>query len=177
MSEQDPFELFGQWLAEAEKSEPNDPNAISLATVDSEGRPSVRMVLLKGFDAAGFVFYTNLESKKGQDLAVNPHAAFCLHWKSLRRQIRVEGKPEPVGAGEADAYFASRPRGSQIGAWASSQSRPLASREVLEQAVADLEARFGDSAPPRPDYWRGYRVKPLQIEFWRDRRSRLHDRM
>src|ERR1700761_3783624 len=177
MSEQDPFELFGQWLAEAEKSEPNDPNAISLATVDSEGRPSVRMVLLKGFDAAGFVFYTNLESKKGQDLAVNPHAAFCLHWKSLRRQIRVEGKPEPVGAGEADAYFASRPRGSQIGAWASSQSRPLNGRFELERKVGEYTAKFGLSAIPRPPHWSGFRLVPRHIEFWQDRPFRLHDRL
>ena len=177
MTEQDPFELFGQWLAEAEKSEPNDPNAMSLATVDSEGRPSVRMVLLKGFDAEGFVFYTNLESNKGQDLAVNPHAALCLHWKSLRRQIRVEGTTRPVSAEEADSYFASRPRGSQIGAWASAQSRPLNGRFELERRVGEYTAKFGLSSIPRPPHWSGFRLVPRHIEFWQDRPFRLHDRL
>jgi pyridoxamine 5'-phosphate oxidase len=173
----EPFALFERWYAEAKDKEPNDPNAMALATVDADGLPDVRMVLLKGNDPRGFVFYTNIDSAKGQELAGAPKAALLFHWKSLRRQVRIRGPVEPVTDAEADAYFASRPRGSQIGAWASAQSRPLASREVLEAAVADLEARFGDSAPPRPDYWRGYRVKPLQIEFWRDRRSRLHDRV
>jgi pyridoxamine 5'-phosphate oxidase len=177
MSERDPFELFGEWLAEAEKSEPTDPNAMSLATVDGQGRPSLRMVLLKGFDPRGFVFYTNLESKKGQDLAVNPHAAICLHWKSLRRQIRVEGATEPVSAEEADAYFASRPRGSQIGAWASAQSRPLEGRFELERKVGETAARFGIAAIPRPAHWSGFRLVPRRLEFWQDRPFRLHDRL
>jgi pyridoxamine 5'-phosphate oxidase len=177
MSERDPFELFGDWLADAEKSEPNDPNAMSLATVDTHGRPSLRMVLLKGFDQRGFVFYTNLESKKGQDLAINPNAALCLHWKSLRRQIRVEGITEPVSGEEADAYFASRPRGSQIGAWASAQSRPLDGRFELERKVGETAARFGISAIPRPPHWSGFRLVPRHLEFWQDRPFRLHDRL
>jgi pyridoxamine 5'-phosphate oxidase len=177
MSEQDPFELFGQWLAEAEKSEPNDPNAMSLATVDAAGKPSLRMVLLKGFDQKGFVFYTNLDSKKGQDLAVNPHAAICLHWKSLRRQIRVEGKTGAVTAEEADAYFASRPRGSQIGAWASAQSRPLTGRFELERKVGEYTAKFGLGAIPRPPHWSGFRLVPARMEFWQDRPFRLHERL
>lgn len=177
MSERDPFGLFGEWLAEAEKSEPNDPNAMSLATVDGQGRPSLRMVLLKDFDERGFVFYTNLESKKGQDLAGNPHAAICLHWKSLRRQIRVEGAVEPVTAEEADAYFASRARGSQIGAWASAQSRPLAGRFELERKVGETAARFGIATIPRPSHWSGFRLVPRRLEFWQDRPFRLHDRL
>jgi pyridoxamine 5'-phosphate oxidase len=177
MSERDPFELFGDWLGEAEKSEPNDPNAMALATVDGQGRPSLRMVLLKGFDRRGFVFYTNLESKKGQDLAVNTHAAICLHWKSLRRQIRVEGITEPVSPEEADDYFASRPRGSQIGAWASLQSRPLEGRFELERKVGETAARFGISAIPRPPHWSGFRLVPRRLEFWQDRPFRLHDRL
>ena len=177
MTERDPFELFGEWLAEAAKSEPNDPNAMALATVDPHGRPTVRMVLLKGFDASGFVFYTNLESKKGRDLAGNPHAALCLHWKSLRRQIRVDGVTEPVTADEADAYFASRPRGSQIGAWASSQSRPLSGRFELERKVGEMAARFGVGTIPRPPHWSGFRLVPERLEFWQDRPFRLHDRL
>ncbi|MGC1303012.1 MAG: pyridoxamine 5'-phosphate oxidase [Caulobacteraceae bacterium] len=173
----EPFALFERWFAEAQQAEPNDPNAMALATVDADGLPDVRMVLLKGNDARGFVFYTNIESAKGGELAVHPKAALLFHWKSLRRQVRIRGPVEPVSDAEADAYFASRPRGSQIGAWASAQSRPLESRAALEQAVKDLEARYGEAPPPRPDYWRGYRVEPLAIEFWRDRRSRLHDRM
>lgn len=177
MSERDPFELFGDWLAEAGKSEPNDPNAMALATVDGEGRPSLRMVLLKGFDDRGFVFYTNLESRKGRDLAGNPNAALCLHWKSLRRQIRVEGAVEPVSAEEADAYFASRPRGSQIGAWASAQSRPLEGRFELERKVGETAARFGIGIIPRPAHWSGFRLVPRRLEFWQDRPFRLHDRL
>jgi len=177
MTERDPFELFGEWLAEAAKSEPNDPNAMALATVDPHGRPTVRMVLLKGFDASGFVFYTNLESKKGRDLAGNPHAALCLHWKSLRRQIRVDGVTEPVTGDEADAYFASRPRGSQIGAWASSQSRPLSGRFELERKVGEMAARFGVGTIPRPPHWSGFRLVPERLEFWQDRPFRLHDRL
>ena len=177
MSERDPFDLFGDWLGDAEKSEPNDPNAMSLATVDGQGRPSLRMVLLKGFDPRGFVFYTNLESKKGQDLAVNAEAAICLHWKSLRRQIRIEGTTEPVSAEEADAYFASRPRGSQIGAWASAQSRPLEGRFELERKVGETAARFGIGAIPRPPHWSGFRLAPRRLEFWQDRPFRLHDRL
>lgn len=177
MSERDPFGLFGEWLAEAEKSEPNDPNAMSLATVDGQGRPSLRMVLLKDFDERGFVFYTNLESKKGQDLAGNPHAAICLHWKSLRRQIRVEGAVEPVTAEEADAYFASRARGSQIGAWASAQSRTLEGRFELERRVGETAARFGIATIPRPPHWSGFRLVPRRLEFWQDRPFRLHDRL
>lgn len=177
MSERDPFELFGDWLAEASSCEPNDPNAMSLATVDAQGRPSLRMVLLKGFDERGFVFYTNLESRKGQDLAANPEAAICLHWKSLRRQIRVEGTTQPVSAEEADAYFASRPRGSQIGAWASAQSRPLEGRFELERKVGETAARFGIGAIPRPAHWSGFRLVPRRLEFWQDRPFRLHDRL
>ena len=177
MSEQDPFELFGQWLAEAEKSEPNDPNAMALATVDERHRPSIRMVLLKGFDAAGFVFYTNLESRKGTELAGNPHAALCFHWKSLRRQIRIEGPVQPVSGAEADAYFASRARGSQIGAWASAQSRPLQGRFELERKVGETAAKFGIGAIPRPPHWSGFRLAPDRFEFWQDRPFRLHDRL
>jgi len=177
MSEENPFVLFGEWLAEAEKSEPNDPNAMSLATVDAEGRPSLRMVLLKDFDEKGFVFYTNLQSRKGIELAGNPHAAICLHWKSLRRQIRVEGSVVPVSAAEADAYFASRARGSQIGAWASEQSRPLPGRFELEKRVGQMAARFGLGTVPRPPHWSGFRLEPRRIEFWQDRPFRLHDRL
>ena len=177
MSEENPFTLFRQWLSDAEKSEPNDPNAMSLATVGADGRPSLRMVLLKDFDEQGFVFYTNLESRKGVELAANPEAALCLHWKSLRRQIRVEGAVEPVTAEEADAYFASRARGSQIGAWASDQSRPLNGRFELEKRVGQAAARFGLGEVPRPPHWSGFRLKPRRIEFWQDRPFRLHDRL
>lgn len=171
----DPFELFDVWLAEAFESEINDPNAMALATVDETGLPDVRMVLLKGHDADGFVFYTNLQSAKGQALAAVPKAALLFHWKSLRRQVRVRGPVAPVNAEEADAYFQSRPRGSRIGAWASDQSRPADNRSVLEARVAQREADFPDDVP-RPPHWSGFRVRPLTIEFWQDGPFRLHDR-
>jgi pyridoxamine 5'-phosphate oxidase len=171
-----PFELFAKWMAEAEGAEPNDPNAMALATADAQGRPSVRMVLLKGADAHGFVFYTNLESRKGGELAANPHAALLFHWKSLKRQVRVEGAVQPVTDEEADAYFASRARASQIGAWASSQSRPLDGRFELEKRVAEYTAKFGFSAVPRPPHWSGFRLVPERLEFWQDRPFRLHER-
>lgn len=173
----DPIALFGEWLNDAKRKEPNDANAMALATVDADGLPDVRMVLLKDVDAAGFVFYTNLESAKGLQLDATGKAALCFHWKSLRRQVRVRGPVEAVSAAEADAYFASRARDSRIGAWASKQSRELESRFALEKAVAREAARFGLGEVPRPDHWSGFRVKPLSIEFWRDRPFRLHDRM
>lgn len=176
MSEKDPFELFSQWLSEAEESELNDPNAMSVATADAAGRPSLRMVLLKGHDANGFVFYTNLESRKGTQLAENPNAALLFHWKSLRRQVRVEGPVEPVSDEEADAYFESRPRGSQIGAWASDQSRVCESKFALEKRVASYAAKFNIGTVPRPAHWSGFRIIPLRIEFWSDGKFRLHDR-
>lgn len=176
LSDREPFALVQEWLDEAGESEPNDPNAMALATADADGRPSLRMVLLKGFDADGFVFYTNLESRKGTQLAENPAAALLFHWKSLRRQIRVEGPVEPVRAEEADAYFASRARGSQIGAWASAQSRPLESRFALEKQVAKIGAKYAVGAVPRPPHWSGFRIRPLRIEFWKDGAFRLHDR-
>jgi len=172
----DPFELFDLWFAEANAREPNDPNAMALATVDADGLPDVRMVLLKGHDARGFVFYTNSHSAKGRQLAGQPRAALLFHWKSLRRQVRVRGAVEAVAEAESDAYFASRPRASQVGAWASDQSAPLAARSVLEGRVSDFDAKFEGADVPRPPHWRGYRVVPAQIEFWRDRRSRLHER-
>lgn len=172
----DPFELFGEWLAEAEKSEPNDANAVALATVDAAGFPSVRMVLLKGFDHAGFVFYTNYESRKGTELKANPKAALCFHWKSLRRQVRVRGPVSQVSPEEADAYFATRARDSQIGAWASAQSRPMQGRFELEKSVARYAAKFAIGRIPRPPHWSGFRIAPMEIEFWRDRPFRLHDR-
>jgi pyridoxamine 5'-phosphate oxidase len=173
----DPFNLFGEWFKEAEASEPNDPNAMALATVDEEGQPNVRMVLLKGFDERGFVFYTNLESQKGQEILGTMKAALCFHWKSLRRQVRVRGIVEQVSAAEADAYFASRPRDSRIGAWASQQSRPLESRFALETAVALATAKYAIGEVPRPPYWSGFRIRPRSIEFWHDRPFRLHDRV
>ena len=175
--ENEPFSLFGTWLKEAEASEINDPNAMSLATVDADGLPNVRMVLLKGFDADGFVFYTNLESQKGTELLGHMKAALCFHWKSLRRQVRVRGPVEMVTAQEADDYYKTRPRGSRIGAWASKQSRPLESRFALEKAVATYTAQFGIGDIPRPDHWSGFRIRPSSIEFWKDGKFRLHDRI
>ncbi len=173
----EPIERFAAWFAEAEQKEPNDPNAMALATVDGSGMPSIRMVLLKGFDETGFVFYTNFESRKGEQLLANPKAALCFHWKSLRRQVRVEGRVERVSDAEADAYFASRPRDSQIGAWASRQSRALESRFALEKRVAQYAARFALGKVPRPPYWSGFRVVPERMEFWKEERFRLHDRV
>jgi len=173
----DPFALFADWMADAEKSEPNDPNAVAVASVDADGMPNVRMVLLKGFDQNGFVFYTNFESNKGREILGSMKAALCFHWKSLRRQIRVRGHVEVVSDEEADAYFASRPRGSRIGAWASKQSRPLESRLALEKAVAEFTLKHAVGEIPRPPYWSGFRIKPITIEFWHDRPFRLHDRI
>jgi pyridoxamine 5'-phosphate oxidase len=172
----EPFELFRNWLHEAEAREPNDPNAMALASADRSGAPSLRMVLLRGFDARGFVFYTNYESRKGCELLANPQAALLFHWKSLRRQVRVEGEVEQVSAAEADEYFASRPRDSQIGAWASQQSRPLQGRFELEKRVAEYALKFGVGKVPRPPYWSGFRIVPAAFEFWSDRPFRLHDR-
>jgi len=173
----EPFALFAAWLKEAEASEVNDPNAVALATVDEDGLPNVRMVLLKGFDHDGFVIYTNFDSQKGQELLSQKKAAMCFHWKSLRRQIRLRGLVEVVTDQEADEYFRQRPRGSRIGAWASKQSRPLESRFALEKAVAEYTAKYPLGEIPRPDYWSGFRIRPLSIEFWHDRQFRLHDRV
>ena len=173
----DPLALFAAWYAEAEKSEPNDPSALSLATVGPDGTPAVRMVLLKDYDPRGFVFYTNYESRKGQHLLAHPRAAMLFHWKSLRRQVRLEGPVSQTTAEEADAYFASRARGSQIGAWASEQSRPLESRFALEKRVAEFAARHVVGKVPRPPHWSGFRLQPLLIEFWQDGAFRLHDRL
>ena len=173
----EPIELFRAWFAEARLRELNDPDAMSLATVDSRGLPDVRMVLLKGVDARGFVFYTNLESAKGEELKANPQAALCFHWKSLGRQVRVRGPVVAVSAEEADAYFATRPKDSQIGAWASRQSRAMEGRLALEKEVARFAARYALTSVPRPPHWSGFRVQPLQIEFWRARPFRLHERL
>lgn len=172
----DPFALFKDWQDAAEETEPNDPTAMALATVDPDGLPDVRMVLLKAWDERGFVFYTNVESVKGRELEANMKAAICFHWKSQRKQVRIRGRVETVSYQEAEAYFATRPRGSQIGAWASQQSRPLTCREVLEDAVADVEAGYPNDVP-RPNHWHGYRVRPLSIEFWSNGEDRLHDRV
>ena len=172
----DPIALFDRWLAEAEQSEPNDPNAMALATADAVGNPAVRMVLLKGHDARGFVFYTNLESRKANHLDENQEVALLFHWKSLRRQVRIEGHVERVTDAEADAYFATRGRDSQLGAWASDQSRPLDSRDTFEARFDEMKARFEGGDVPRPPHWGGYRVVPLDIEFWQDRAHRLHER-
>jgi pyridoxamine 5'-phosphate oxidase len=174
---EDPLGLFAAWMQDAVASEPNDPSAVALATVDADGMPNVRMVLLKGFDESGFVFYTNYESAKGSEILANGKAAMCFHWKSLRRQVRLRGPVEPVTDAEADAYFASRPRGSRIGAWASAQSRPLEGRFALEKAIAEYTARYAIGEIPRPPHWSGFRIKPQSIEFWHDRPFRLHDRL
>jgi pyridoxamine 5'-phosphate oxidase len=173
----DPFEHFRGWFAEAEKSEPNDPNAMAAASATADGRPSVRMVLLKEWDERGFVFYTNMESRKGDELNSNPVAALLFHWKSLRRQVRIEGAVEQVSDAEADAYYASRARLSRLGAWASEQSRPLPRRGALLRRVARFEATYLGREVPRPPFWSGYRVVPARFEFWQDMPFRLHDRM
>ncbi|MHB0953043.1 MAG: pyridoxamine 5'-phosphate oxidase [Allorhizobium sp.] len=175
--ESEPYTLFGAWLKDAEASEINDPNAVAVATVDENGLPNVRMVLLKDFDTRGFVFYTNFESQKGQEILGQKKAAMCFHWKSLRRQVRLRGEVEVVSDEEADTYFRSRPLGSRIGAWASKQSRPLEGRFALEKAVAEYTARYALGDIPRPPYWSGFRIKPVSIEFWHDRKFRLHDRI
>ncbi|AYC99899.1 pyridoxamine 5'-phosphate oxidase [Neorhizobium sp. NCHU2750] len=175
--ESEPFALFARWLKDAEASEPNDPNAVAVATVDEHGLPNVRMVLLKGFDEHGFVFYTNFESQKGQEILGQKKAAMVFHWKSLRRQVRLRGPVEVVSDAEADAYYASRPRGSRIGAWASKQSRPLEGRFALEKSVAEYTARYAIGEIPRPPHWSGFRIRPTSIEFWHDRQFRLHDRI
>ena len=176
MTETDPFPLFAAWFAEARETELNDSNAVALATADADGRPAVRMVLLKGHGADGFVFYTNQESRKAADIAANPQAALLFHWKSLRRQVRIEGPLGVVSDAEADAYFASRSRDSQLGAWASDQSRPLESRESFEARFEAMQARFAGGDVPRPPHWGGYRLVPTRIEFWQDRAHRLHER-
>jgi pyridoxamine 5'-phosphate oxidase len=172
----DPFQLFDQWFAEAQTSEPNDPGAMALATVDAGGQPSVRMVLLKGHGPEGFVFYTNRESRKAADLLASPRAALLFHWKSLRRQIRIEGPVAQVSDAESDAYFASRSRDSQLGAWASDQSRPLDARATFETRYDQVRQRFEGQPVPRPPHWGGYRIAPGRIEFWQDRAHRLHER-
>jgi pyridoxamine 5'-phosphate oxidase len=177
LSEDDPFALFNEWLREALAKEPNDANAMSLATVDADGLPDVRMVLLKDADARGFVFYSNVESAKGRELAANPKAALLFHWKSLRRQVRIRGPVMPVTPEEADAYWATRARPAQLGAWASQQSRPLPDRLAFEKKIAEFGLKFGLGKVPRPPHWSGFRVVPEAIEFWRDRPFRLHERL
>ncbi|MFT8244156.1 pyridoxamine 5'-phosphate oxidase [Roseomonas sp. BN140053] len=173
----DPIALFASWMAEAKLSEPNDPNAMCLATVTPEGRPAARIVLLKDLDERGFVFHSHYDGRKGTELAAHPYAALCFHWKTLQRQVRVEGTVQPVSAEESDRYFASRPRISKLGAWASRQSRRLGERSELETGLAEMEARFPGEEVPRPPHWGGFRVVPEAIEFWRDMPFRLHDRL
>ncbi|MGE7468641.1 pyridoxamine 5'-phosphate oxidase [Bosea sp. NPDC003192] len=173
----EPFSLFESWLEEAKASEPNDPNGMALSTVDADGMPNSRMVLLNGRSPEGFVFYTNTQSQKGEELAGQPKAAALFHWKSLRRQVRIRGPVSRVSDAEADAYFQSRPRDSRIGAWASQQSRPLESRFALEKAVASYALKFGVGEVPRPPHWTGFRIAPVYMEFWRDGAFRLHDRI
>ncbi len=173
----DPFALFQGWMREAESTEPSDPNAMALATVGADGMPNVRMVLLKGADANGFVFYSNADSIKGGELAANPQAAINFHWKTLRKAVRAQGMVAQVSDAEADAYFASRPKDSQIGAWASPQSRAMEGRWVFEKRLAEYGLKYGLTKVPRPPYWTGWRITPLRIEFWRDRPFRLHDRL
>jgi pyridoxamine 5'-phosphate oxidase len=176
MTATDPHALFEDWFAEARAAEPNDPQAMALATAGSDGQPSVRMVLLKGHDERGFVFYTNYESRKAGELIANQRAALLFHWKSLRRQVRIEGPVSKVSAAEGDAYFATRHRDSQLGAWASDQSRPLDSRATFEARFEAVAARFEGAPVPRPPHWSGFRVAPERIEFWQDRAHRLHER-
>lgn len=173
----DPLDLFRAWFDAAREREPAEPNAVALATVAPDGHPSLRMVLLKGVDARGFVFYTNYESRKGRELLATQHAALCFYWKSLKRQVRVEGPAAPVEPEEADAYFASRDRGSQLGAWASLQSRPMSGKMELMGRVAKFTAQFGVSAVPRPPHWSGFRIRHERLEFWQEGRFRLHDRL
>lgn len=173
----DPFVLFDRWMTDARASEPNDANAMAVATVDDTGLPDVQIILLKGVDEHGFVFFTNYESAKGRELGAMPKAALCFHWKSIRRQVRVRGPVTPVSEAEADEYFASRPRDSQVGAWASQQSRPLESRAKFEAEIAEVARRYEGGEVPRPPHWSGFRVTPVAIEFWHDRPFRLHDRL